>query len=104
MRPDNETNKIDLKRTLTNISLDLSKAFDSISHTILISILSHYGICDVALKLMKSCLKIQKQYVQFDTCTSDMKSIRNGVPQRSILEPFYFFYLYQRFPKFLQVI
>ena len=34
---------------------------------------------------MKSYLENRKQYVQFDTCTSDMKSIRNGVPQGSIL-------------------
>ena len=36
---------------------------------------------------MKSYLENRKQYVQLATCTSDMKFIRNGVPQGSILEP-----------------
>ena len=83
--------EMDLKRTPTNIYLDLSKAFDSLSHTILITKLKHYGICDVALKLMKSYLENRKQYVQFDTGTSDIKYIRNGVPQGSILRPLLFF-------------
>ena len=82
--------EMDLKMTPTNIYLDFSKAFDSLSHTILITKLKHYGICVVALKLMKSYLENWKQYVQFDTCTSDMKSIHNGVPQGSILGPLLF--------------
>ena len=73
--------------------MDLSKAFDSLFHKILLIKLKHYGICDVALNLMKSYLKNRKQYmyVQFDTYISDMKSIRNGVAQESILGPLLFF-------------
>ena len=47
---------------------------------------------------MKSYLEYRKQYVQFNTCTSDMKSIRTGVPQRSILRPLLFFIYINDFP------
>ena len=82
---------MDLKRTHINLYLDLSTAFDSIFNEILLSKLKHCGICNAALNLVKSYLETLKQYVQFDSCTSDMKSIRNRVPQGSILGPLLFF-------------
>ena len=85
--------EMDLKRTPINLYLDLSKAFDSLLHKILISKLKH-----IALKLMKNYLENRKQYVQFDTCTSDMKFIRNGVPQGSILGTLLFFIYINDFP------
>ena len=88
----------DLKKTPINLDLDFSKAFDSLSHTFLIGKLKHYDICDVALKLMKSYLENRKQYVQFDACTSDMKSIRNGVPQGSIQGSLLFLIYINDFP------
>ena len=47
---------------------------------------------------MKSYLENRKQYVQFDTCTSDMKFIRNGVSQKSTLEPLLSFISNNDFP------
>ena len=40
--------EMELKRTPINLYLDVSKAIDSLSHTILITKLKHYGTCDVA--------------------------------------------------------
>ena len=42
------------------------------------------------IKLMESYLENRKQYVRFDTRTSDIKYIRNGVPQGLILGPLLF--------------
>ena len=49
-----------LKRTPINLYLDLLKAFDSLFHEVLLSKLEHYGICDVALNLIKSYLENRK--------------------------------------------
>ena len=82
--------EMDKNRTPTNIYLDLSKAFDSLSHYILLNKLQHYGLCDVALNLLKSYLTNRKQFVQYNEHSSDMKYSHNGVPQGSILGPLLF--------------
>ena len=82
--------EMDRNRTPTNVYLDLSKAFDTLSHNILLRKLKHYGVCDLALNLMKSYLENRKQFVQFDECISEMKAIHKGVPQGSILGPLLF--------------
>ena len=71
--------EMDQNRTPTNVHLDLSKAFDT-----------HYGVCDLALNLMKSYLENRKQIVRIDECISEMKTIHKGVPQGFILGPLYF--------------
>ena len=82
--------EMDKNRTPTNIYLDLSKAFDSLSHYILLNKLQHYGLCDVALNLLKSYLTNRKQFVQYNEYSSDMKYSHNGVPQGSIIGPLLF--------------
>ena len=80
---------LDRNRTPTNVYLDLSKAFDTLSHNIFIRKLKHYGVCDSALNLMKSYSEDRKQFVQFVECISEMKAIHKGVPQGSILGPYF---------------
>ena len=82
--------KMDKRRTPVNFYLDLSKAFDSLSHYILLDKLQHYGLCDVALNLLKSYLTNRKQFVQYNEYSSDMKYSHNGVPQGFILGPLLF--------------
>ena len=77
--------KIETEHPPANVYLDLSKAFDTLSHNILLRNLKHYGVCDLALNLMKSYLENRKQFVQFDDCISEMKAIHKGVPQGTIL-------------------
>ena len=84
--------EMDKRRTPVNFYLDLSKAFDSLSHYILLNQLQHYGLgfFFVALNLLKSYLTNRKQFVQYNEYSSDMKYNHNGVPQGSILGPLLF--------------
>ena len=73
-----------------NIYLDFSKAFDTLVHSTLLHKMKHYGIDGLAHKLINSFLENRKQYVEFNNKCSEMKNIKNGVPQSSILGPLLF--------------
>ena len=70
--------------------MDLSKAFDTLDHTILLQKLQHYGVSDLGVNLLKSYLSHRKQYVQINDTVSDYLNITTGVPQGSILGPLLF--------------
>jgi hypothetical protein len=72
------------------IFLDLKKAFDTVSHNILISKLSKYGINGSALKWFISYLSNRSQIVSINSSYSDPQHINIGVPQGSILGPLLF--------------
>ena len=72
------------------LHLDLSKAYDSISHDILLDMLRYYGVTDGSIQLLESYLSNRKQYVQLDDVMSSMQYIKTGIPQGSIVGPLFF--------------
>ena len=70
--------------------MDLSKAFDTTNHDLLIAKLKAYGFSKEALKLMKSYLKNRKQKVQINNKFSSEMLSQGWVPQGSIDGPLLF--------------
>ncbi len=78
------------KEHVIGIFIDLSKAFDTIDHNILLCKLKHYGIRGNAHKLLESYLKSRTQFTSVLNCESEKASVIYGVPQGSVLGPLLF--------------
>ena len=72
------------------IFVDLSKAFDTINHKILLSKLQYYGVRGLALNWFKDYLRNRIQFVEYNNIASSVKYISCGVPQGSLLDPLLF--------------
>ncbi|MEO1808772.1 MAG: reverse transcriptase family protein, partial [Bacteroidota bacterium] len=72
------------------ILLDLSAAFDTVVHNLLLEDLREVGIEGDALKLMESYLSQRKFQVQIGDSLSEERGLDRGVPQGSVLGPLLF--------------
>ena len=87
---DRITTAIDNKEFVAGVFLDLSKAFDTINHDLLLQKLEYYGIRGIALDWFKSYITKRYQCVNYNNELSDKKEITCGVPQGSVLGPLLF--------------
>jgi len=82
--------EMDKNNVPVNIFMDLSKAFDTLDHQILLHKLKYYGFRDVSYNLMQSYLSNRLQYIEINNTQSDYLELKCGVPQGSILGPLLF--------------
>lgn len=69
------------------IYLDFAKAFDKVPHLRLVNKLKAYGIKDNLIKWLTDFVTDRKQKVIINGSTSNMESVRSGIPQGSVLGP-----------------
>ena len=75
------TKQMETEKVPTNIYIDLSKAFDTIDHCILLDKLNYYGIRCVANNLFRSYTSNKYKYVDFNCSILSTKVVDAGLPQ-----------------------
>ena len=78
------------KEYTLGVFIDLSKAFDTVNHNILLEKLSYYGLSEKYIAWLKRYLHKRKQCISYKNKQSNFASITCGVPQGSILGPLLF--------------
>jgi hypothetical protein len=81
------TDAIGRRKIYLLLSLDFSKAFDTVNHEILAVKLQHNGIRGTALAWFKDYLRNRSQQVVINGRTSQKRVVNTGVPQGSKLSP-----------------
>ena len=83
-------NSFESKQYTLVVFVDLSKAFDTVNHKILISNLENYGIRGKNLLWFISYLTNRIQFIKYNNLNTSFQKIVCGVPQGSVLGPLLF--------------
>ena len=86
----NWQNRLLNKGKIGAILMDLSKAFDCLSHKLLIAKLEAYGIGTQSLRFLYSYFTNRKHRVRINSSFSEWLELLLGVPQGSVLGPILF--------------
>ena len=81
---------LDKKKEVDMIFLDFAKAFDTVSHDLLIHKLKRFNICPQVVSWVTDFLSGRKQRVTLSGALSDWTDVLSGVPQGSVLGPLLF--------------
>ena len=94
-------NSLNLNQYSINVFIDLSKAFDTINHKILLGKLEKYGIRGHALNFIKNYISNRKYRVKIGDSFSSFCVSNIGTAQGSILAPLFFLIYVNDLPNFL---
>lgn len=83
-------NAMDHSKPAICVFVDLAKAFDTVSHKLLLEKLEKLGIRGNTLQLFRNYLTNRKQMVMIDDIMSNEKTVIYGVPQGTVLGPVLF--------------